>query len=114
MKVEEIKLALQKNKETHLQFALADDFLKKTKAYDSASEKFKKSVENLVKSNNDMKQAFLDISSFSSSVDSEYQNLRKKVSEIGVEMPNNIVSSYNNFIKKLKDDSSEYKKYKIN
>lgn len=95
MKVEEIKIALQKNQETHLQFALVDDLKK-------AVDKMEKGISQLNQERAKMKSIYMNAIDGANTL---YSKFGIGAKEIGID-PNS-VESYKNFtsIQSMLDDA---------
>ena len=89
MKVEEIKLALEKNKETHLQFALVDDI---KKIYSNANKMYENNTSTLKKYAQQLEKDFQNTANEYKKALNKYNELEKSSKDLGIEVPNDIKS----------------------
>lgn len=105
MKVEEIKLALEKNKETHLQFK---DVKTVTKSFDKANTLYGKALDNRVKAQNMLKSVIQNYNLAKVEYETALSNINKlkdSAKSLGVDLPANI----SNMEKSSNDDLSRIK-----
>jgi hypothetical protein len=109
MKVEDIKLAFEKNQKFELN--LISDFEKLATNHFSLSGKFEQKVQKIESGIKEMQTAFIDLQKSASDIDSQYQKARKSAMDLGVDIPVSVENDYKKTIALLKNDLSTFNKY---
>ena len=104
--IQEVKL------EKHeVELALVDDFNKLTTSFFNQTGKFETSVQKIETAISEMQKQFIETQKISSSIDSDYQKVRKSAQELGVNVPTEIENNYKKVLAILKNDLSTFNKY---
>jgi hypothetical protein len=100
------ELAMQK-----VELGLVDDFEKKTGTFFIQGGKFETAVQKIELGIKEMQKQFIELQKISSSIDNDYQKVRKASLELGVSIPTKIENNYKKTLAILKNDFATFKKY---
>lgn len=107
-KIAEDKTELAKHE---VNLALIDDFDKLTDSFFVSGGKFEKAVQKIESSIKDMNAEYVEHVKILSTIDSEYQKIRKAAMELGVNLPKEIENNYKKVLAVAKNDLNTKKKY---
>lgn len=94
-----------------VQLGLVDDFAKMSDNYFQQSSKFETKVQKIESSIKEMQDEFIVLQKTASTIDNEYQKLRKLSIDLGVQVPVNAENDYKKVLAILKNDFATFKKY---
>jgi phage shock protein A len=94
-----------------IELGLVQDFEKLTNDYFTQSGSFEKSVQKVESSIKEMQDKFINLQKSISTLDSQYQKLRKTTSELGLEIPVEVENNYKKSLAILKNDFETFNKY---
>jgi hypothetical protein len=92
------ELAMQK-----VELGLVDDFEKKTGTFFIQGGKFETAVQKIELGIKEMQKQFIELQKISSSIDNDYQKVRKASLELGVSIPTKIENNYKKTLAILKN-----------
>ena len=90
---------------------LIDDFNKMSESYFQQGSKFESKVQKIEAFIKEMQTEFIALQKISSTIDSEYQKVRKLSLDLGVDVPVNVENNYKRVLASLKNDLNTFKKY---
>ena len=94
-----------------VELSLVDDFNKLTTLFFNQSGKFETAVQKIETAISEMQKQFIETQKVSSSIDSDYQKVKKSAQELGVNIPAEIENNYKRVLSILKNDFSTFNKY---
>ena len=100
-----------KLKTEKIELGLVDDFEKKTGTFFIQGGKFETAVQKIELGIKEMQKQFIELQKISSSIDNDYQKVRKAALELGVSIPTEIENNYKKTLAILKNDFATFKKY---
>lgn len=98
------KLAKEK-----VELANIKDFKSKNKIFEKAIQNFTSDIVSIVNAREDARKKYTSLVDDFSSLDKEYQEIKRVVMDLGTEMPNNIESDYKIATQIMKQSNSDYK-----
>ena len=107
-KIAEDKTELAKHE---VQLNLIGDFEKLTDSFFVSGGKFEKAVQKVEASIKDMNAEYVEHVKVLSTIDSEYQKIRKAAMELGLNLPKEIENNYKKVLAVAKNDLNTKKKY---
>jgi hypothetical protein len=100
-----------KLKTEKIELGLVDDFEKKTGTFFIQGGKFETAVQKIELGIKEMQKQFIELQKISSSIDNDYQKVRKAALELGVSIPTEIENNYKKTLAILKNDFATFNKY---
>jgi hypothetical protein len=94
-----------------VELSLIEDFKKLGNSYFTQQEKFQKQIDIINNGIKGMQNEYSLLVKIASTVDSDYQKLRKQVLDLGLEVPTEVKNYYNSIVDFLKNDSARFKNY---
>jgi replication fork clamp-binding protein CrfC len=102
------KVELEKHE---VDLALIDDFNKLTNSFFTSSQKFETSIQKIESSIKEMRAQYVEHVKTLSTVDNEYQKIRRSALDLGVEVPVDIVNNYKKVLAIAKNEVGTKKKF---
>ena len=93
------------------ELALVDDFEKLANNYFVTSGSFEQKVQKVDLAIKEMQKSFIEVQKSASTIDSEYQKVRKSALDLGVPVPTSVENDYKKTLALLKNDLATFKNY---
>jgi hypothetical protein len=97
---------------THeVELGLVDDFNKLTNSFFISGQKFETSIQKIETSIKEMQAQYVEHVKTLSTLDNEYQKIRKSALDLGVEVPTDIVNNYKKVLAISKNELDTKKRF---